>query len=63
MIKIGDYSIEQLIQQNKIIINLPQTVETVTNTTVPFSYRKAKLTETELTMILIMVMREMESCD
>lgn len=60
MIVIGDYSIEQLIQQNKIVITLPQTMETVTNTTIPFSYRKDKLTDTELAMILITVMNEME---
>ena len=60
MIVIGDYSIEQLIQQNKIIITLPQTMETMTNTTIPFSYRKNKLTDTQLAMLLMTVMKEME---
>ena len=60
MIVIGDYSIEQYTNQNKIIITLPQTAATVTNTTIPFSHRKTELTNRELAMILISVMKEME---
>ena len=56
MIVIGDYSIEQHIQQNQIIVTLPQTIETITNTTIPFSYRKTKLTDAELAVILLSVM-------
>ena len=61
MIVIGDYSIEQYTNQNKIVITLPQI--TVSNTSMPVACRRLELTDTELIMILINVMKEMESCD
>ena len=66
MIVIGDYSIEQFIQQNKIVITLPQTGKTATNTTSPFSYLKTELTDAQLAVILISVIsvtKGMEPCD
>ena len=63
MVVIGDYSIEQYTNQNKIVITLPQTPLTVSNTSMPFACRRLELTDTELATILITVIKEMESCD
>lgn len=49
------YSIEQYPQKNQIIINLPQTDLSITNTIGTISTRKARLTANELTMVINLV--------
>lgn len=55
MIVLDDYSIEELISKNQIIINLPQTQSTLTNTVTPIVERRTRLTDQELTAILVAV--------
>lgn len=56
MIKTSDgYFIEQFVDQNKIVILLPQTSETLTSTLGPVSNRKKELSKDELMYILMMV--------
>ena len=55
MIIIGNYSIEQYPKENKIVINLPQTLETLTTTAAAMEYRRMLLTENELAAILVAV--------
>lgn len=49
------YAIEQYPKQNQIVINLPQTNSTITNTNGTIATRKEKLTTEELTLILTLV--------
>ena len=49
------YSIEQYPQKNQIIISLPQTDGSLTNTIGTVSTRKTRLTANELTMIVNLV--------
>lgn len=49
------YAIEQHQGQNKIVILMPQTAETITNTVQQLSKRRVKLTENELLLILNLV--------
>jgi hypothetical protein len=55
MIVSEGYSIEYMKAANKIIINLPQTMGTVTNTVTPMSDRKTDFTDDELCAILYAV--------
>lgn len=55
MIIIGGYNIEQYPKENKIVINLPQTFETLTTTVTPTERRRILLTENELAAILVAV--------
>lgn len=56
MIKTSDgYFIEQFVSQNKIVILLPQTPETLNSTMGPVSNRKKELSKDELMYILMMV--------
>ena len=56
MIKTSDgYFIEQFVDQNKIVIMLPQTPETLNSTMGPVSNRKKELSKDELMYILMMV--------
>ena len=54
------YYIEQMVNENKIVIGLPQTVRTFINTIEPVSERRLKLTDEELAMILRIVMQQLE---
>lgn len=49
------YSITPEPQRNRIVINLPQTVATATNTMWPTEDRKSELSDSELALILQMV--------
>lgn len=49
------YAIEQYPKRNQIVINLPQTYGSMTNTFETISARKAELTANELTMIVNIV--------
>ena len=49
------YAIEQYQKKNQIIISLPQTDGSLTNTIGTISTRKTRLTANELTMILNLV--------
>ena len=55
MIIIGNYAIEQHITKNQIIINLPQTNQTVTTIITAPQTRKSELNASELTAILELV--------
>ena len=56
MIKTSDgYSIEQFVDQNKIVIVLPQTSETLNSTMGPVSDKKKELSKDELLYILMIV--------
>ena len=60
MIVDGWYSIQQNIQQNRLVICLPQTQETLVSTAHPISYRRTELSEEEETIILGIVKRMYE---
>lgn len=55
MIVSDGYSIEELVNKNQIIITLPQTQSTLTNTVTPIAERRTRLTAEELTAILVAV--------
>ena len=56
------YSIRQEINNNQIIINLPQTMRTLNNTVESVSYeRRLALTETEEASLLMMVKTMLEN--
>lgn len=54
MIFSDGYGIEEFPSKNKIIITLPQTMKTATNSVEGILERKEKLTDTELIAILTM---------
>lgn len=55
------YSIRQEINNNQIIISLPQTIQTLNNTVGAISYeRRLALTETEEASLLMMVKTMLE---
>lgn len=60
MIVDGWYSIRQEIQQNRIVITLPQTGKTLVTTAQPISYRRTALSEEEEAVILGIVKRMYE---
>ena len=49
------YAIEEYINTNQIIITLPQTQSTLTNTVTPVVARRTRLTHDELVAILVAV--------
>ena len=55
VIVVDGYAITHEKSKNKIIISLPQTMETATNTVSEVRERKTDFTETELAAILFMV--------
>ena len=61
MIVSNGYTLAQDTRNNRIIITLPQTTETITNTVEPISYRKTHLSEGEETVVLELVKRLLES--
>lgn len=63
MIIDGCYSIWQEIQQNRIVITLPQTWQTLATTTQPISYRRTEISEGEEAIILGIVKRMYEQED
>ena len=56
----GWYSIHQEVKQNRLVICLPQTQETLVSTAEPISYRRTELSEEEETIILGIVKRMYE---
>ena len=56
MIAIGNYSLNYDRGRNKIIIGLPQTVFTSTNTISPVEDRKVDVDEKELIQLLVQTM-------
>lgn len=56
MIIIGNYSIMQYAPKNKLVICLPQTERSSTNTITPVESRRYKLTNEELTKLLLYAM-------
>lgn len=61
MLKTSDgYCIEQFVDQNKIVILLPQTPETLNSTIGPVSDRKKELSKDELLDILMLVKNHAE---
>ena len=55
MITLDGYTVFQYAKTNRIIISLPQTETTVTNTIMPLSNRRLELTDTEQTCLLLFV--------
>lgn len=55
MISSGDYTIEQYVYQNKIVITLPQTFHTIIDTITPITKRRIELSDNELAAILVAV--------
>lgn len=55
MIKIEGYSIQEYPKQNKIVIFLPQTIKTCTNTVREIEERKDELSNMEQSIILTVV--------
>lgn len=55
MIISDGYAIEQYPLQNRIVITLPQTADTIQNTLTMPQNRRMKLTSNELTAILVSV--------
>ena len=55
MITTDGYDLIQYPKENRIVIVLPQTASTMTNTVAPVSERKYKLTAQEEVIILTMV--------
>ena len=55
MIVSNGYSIEEFLNKNQIVINLPQTQSTLMNTVTPITGRRTRLTGTELATILEVV--------
>lgn len=49
------YTITQYAHQNKIVIILPQTIHTLTNTVTPTVQRRVELSDNELAAILVAV--------
>ena len=61
MIVSDGYSLEYIPRQNRIIINLPQTMTTLSNTVTMISNRRISLTEAEEAAILSVVRAIMEA--
>lgn len=55
MTTIGDYTLIQYTNQNRIVIYLPQTFDTLTTTIQTPSNRRVELTDTEEAAILVAV--------
>ena len=55
MIVIDGYAIEQYPKRNEIVISLPQTIKTCTNTVGVIADRKDSLSDVEQTIILTIV--------
>ena len=55
MTSIDNYTIIQHSAENKIVIILPQTVETITNTVTPIVSRRHSLTQNEEAVLLAIV--------
>ena len=55
MIVSDGYSIIEHINKNQIVITLPQTLKTLTNTVTPIVERRTQLTDAELTAILMAI--------
>lgn len=55
MILIGNYSIVEDINNNRIVINLPQTIETLSSTELPIENRRKNLHDDELLSLLYAV--------
>lgn len=55
MVIMCGYSIEEYPKQNKIVIGLPQTMETCTSSTGYFGKRRRKLNDSELASIISFV--------
>ena len=53
----GWYSIHQEVKQNRLVICLPQTQETLVSTAQPISYRRVEISEEEEMIILGIVKR------
>lgn len=47
-----DYLITYHKEKNQIVITLPQTMETMTNTRTPYCYRRVDVSDEELTLLL-----------
>lgn len=62
MIKLDDYTIEEYTKQNKIVITIPQTFNTCTNTLEPIARRKDKLSDTDK-LIILSIIKTMYSSD
>lgn len=60
MIAIDSYSIEQYPNKNRIVITLPQTLVTLTDTASPIAERRISLDERELATLLGIVKRMYE---
>ena len=60
MIVIDGYSIEHYPSRNQIVITMPQTVQTITNTVGMVVNRRTDITNNELTALLVCVKAIME---
>lgn len=60
MIVSEGYTAEYYRSQNRIVVTLPQTMETMTNTVTSISDRKTTVTDDELSVILTVVKKMME---
>lgn len=61
MIVINGYSIIQYPNQNKIVICMPPTEETATNTIEQIRHRKQRLSNDELTFLLVYAISKFEN--
>ena len=61
MIVSDGYSLSYIPKRNQIVINLPQTMTTLSNTVTKISNRRISLTETEEAAILSVVRAIMEA--
>lgn len=61
MIVINGYSIIQYPNQNKIVICMPLTEETATNTIEQIRHRKQRLSNDELTFLLVYAISKFEN--
>lgn len=61
MLTYKGYYIEQLVNNNKIIIGLPQTIHTPQDSVSPVSNRRLTLTEEELAVLLQIVVQQYEA--
>ena len=60
MIVIDGYSIEHYRNRNQIVITMPQTMQTITNTTAMVVNRRTDITDNELSALLLCVKAIME---
>lgn len=62
MTVIGGYTLIQYPNENRIVVTLPQTMETIRNTITPIKDRRREITQAEETALLVCVKALFENC-